>query len=104
MPDKKGGMSTESDRRDRFERMFHAHYGPVHAYALRRAEPSVAQDVVAETFTVAWRRLEFVPGAELPWLSASLGGSLRMSCARSDAGPPSDGVDHRDGLAGVPTR
>jgi RNA polymerase sigma-70 factor (ECF subfamily) len=62
-------MGTESDRRDRFERMFHAHYGHVLAYAQRRAQSHVAQDVVAETFMVAWRRLDHVPtAAELPWL------------------------------------
>jgi len=61
-------MREESGRRDRFEHMFHAHYGRVLAYALRRAQPHMAQDVVAETFTVAWRRLDEVPESELPWL------------------------------------
>jgi RNA polymerase sigma-70 factor, ECF subfamily len=61
-------MRTESDRRDRFERMFHMHHRLVLAYALRRATPQMAQDVVAETFTVAWRRLDDVPDPELPWL------------------------------------
>jgi RNA polymerase sigma-70 factor, ECF subfamily len=39
-------------------------------YALRRTDPEEARDVVAETFTVAWRRLEEVPAGEgaLPWL------------------------------------
>jgi RNA polymerase sigma-70 factor (ECF subfamily) len=42
-------------------------------YALRRAEPEEARDVVAETFTVAWRRLEAVPAGDgaLPWLLAT---------------------------------
>ena len=37
-------------------------------YALRRTDRDTAQDVVAETFTVAWRRLDKVPEKPLPWL------------------------------------
>lgn len=42
-------------------------------YTLRRAEPEEARDVVAEVFTVAWRRLESVPegDGEMPWLLAT---------------------------------
>jgi RNA polymerase sigma factor (sigma-70 family) len=42
-------------------------------YALRRTEPEEARDVVADTFTVAWRRLEEVPTGEgaLPWMLAT---------------------------------
>jgi len=36
-------------------------------YALRRVcEPAEAQDVVAEAFTVAWRRLDELPTDVLP--------------------------------------
>jgi RNA polymerase sigma-70 factor, ECF subfamily len=48
--------------------MFRECYPPVRAYALRRAAPDAAQDVVADTFLVAWRRLEDVPDDALPWL------------------------------------
>lgn len=48
--------------------MFAARYGAVLAYAVRRTERHVAQDVVAETFLIAWRRLDEVPELELPWL------------------------------------
>jgi RNA polymerase sigma-70 factor (ECF subfamily) len=58
----------EPTRHDRFEQLFRANYGAVRAYALRRAPGDVAQDVVAETFLVAWRRLEDVPDDALPWL------------------------------------
>lgn len=44
-------------------------YGPrVMAYALRHLDPESAQDVVSETFLVAWRRLSSVPDDPLPWL------------------------------------
>lgn len=43
------------------------------AYALRRADPEEAKDAVAETFTIAWRRLDRVPegAGSLPWLLAT---------------------------------
>ena len=48
-------------RQARFEALFHEHYAAVHRYALRRAEPSLAEEVVNEAFLVAWRRLDEVP-------------------------------------------
>jgi RNA polymerase sigma-70 factor, ECF subfamily len=56
------------DAAARFESLFEAHYARVLAYALRRADAAVAEDVAAETFLVAWRRLEAVPADALPWL------------------------------------
>jgi RNA polymerase sigma-70 factor (ECF subfamily) len=54
---------------ERFERLYHAHYPSVLAYALRRAPRAEADDVVAETFAIAWRRLSHVPDeAARPWL------------------------------------
>jgi RNA polymerase sigma-70 factor, ECF subfamily len=55
-------------RDEKFEGLFRENYAAVRAYALRRASPELAQDVVAETFLVAWRRLDDVPGDALPWL------------------------------------
>jgi RNA polymerase sigma-70 factor, ECF subfamily len=52
----------------RFEQLFRDHYGRVLSYAKRRMPSSVADDVVAETFLIAWRRLEAIPRDELPWL------------------------------------
>lgn len=57
----------------RFERLWDELFPRVLGYALRRTDPEEARDVAAETFTVAWRRLEEVPGNEgaLPWLLAT---------------------------------
>jgi RNA polymerase sigma-70 factor (ECF subfamily) len=39
------------------------------AYALRRLrDRSAAEDAAAETFLIAWRRLDDIPGDPLPWL------------------------------------
>jgi RNA polymerase sigma factor (sigma-70 family) len=53
---------------ERFERLYAAHYASVLAYALRRTRRPEADDVVAETFTIAWRRLSDVPCEARPWL------------------------------------
>ncbi|MEV4756439.1 sigma-70 family RNA polymerase sigma factor [Micromonospora sp. NPDC049559] len=50
------------DARTRFEALYRAHYQDLLGYALRRCDrPEDAADVVAETFLVAWRRLDVVP-------------------------------------------
>jgi RNA polymerase sigma-70 factor, ECF subfamily len=39
-------------------------------FAMRRTDPEEARDVVAETFTIAWRKIDRVPEVHeaLPWL------------------------------------
>jgi RNA polymerase sigma-70 factor (ECF subfamily) len=61
---------TKDDRDRRFTALYEAHLPLVLGYALRRTDPSSAQDVVAEVFLVAWRRLEQVPDDAAPWLLA----------------------------------
>jgi RNA polymerase sigma-70 factor, ECF subfamily len=57
-----------TDDRERFSRLFDAHYALVHAFAERRVGRDLADEVTSETFLVAWRRLEAVPAEPLPWL------------------------------------
>ncbi|MFC7585666.1 RNA polymerase sigma factor [Nonomuraea antimicrobica] len=40
----------------------------VWAYVVSRAGRQVADEVVSETFAIAWRRLDDVPEPALPWL------------------------------------
>lgn len=59
------------DKRERFDSGYRRTYEPLVAYALRRtADPADAADVVAETFSVYWRRIEDAPVDDrlLPWL------------------------------------
>jgi RNA polymerase sigma-70 factor (ECF subfamily) len=44
------------------------HAGSVYAYAARRVGRERAEDVVADTFVVAWRHRERRPHRDLPWL------------------------------------
>jgi RNA polymerase sigma factor (sigma-70 family) len=59
------------DTEERFNALYRAHYRAVLSYASRRTDPDTARDVVAETFLIAWRRLDRVPadsGQAEPWL------------------------------------
>lgn len=56
------------DAAEQMEELFRSHYAAVAAYARRRAPAESADDVVAETFLIAWRRLEHIPSESLPWL------------------------------------
>jgi RNA polymerase sigma-70 factor (ECF subfamily) len=63
-------MAEVDEYEARFERLYREHAGAVLAYALRRSSsPDDAADAVAETFVVAWRRVNEVADADvLPWL------------------------------------
>jgi RNA polymerase sigma factor (sigma-70 family) len=53
---------SASDRVERFNRLFARTERELLAYALRRVDrPEDAADIVAETFLVAWRRLDTLP-------------------------------------------
>jgi len=62
------GAHPDADRREAFEQLFNAHYWAVRAYVLRRAPAASVEDVVADTFLVAWRRLDSLNEDPLPWL------------------------------------
>jgi RNA polymerase sigma-70 factor, ECF subfamily len=64
------------DPRARFEAMYRAHAGAVRSFVHRRVSAGVADDVVADVFVIAWRRLQEAPGDELPWLLAIARGVL----------------------------
>jgi RNA polymerase sigma-70 factor, ECF subfamily len=61
-------MDHTNSERERFERIFRANHLKVHAFARRRIAAEAVDDVVSETFTVAWRRLDDIPDDPLPWL------------------------------------
>jgi DNA-directed RNA polymerase specialized sigma24 family protein len=61
-------MADDAAHVQRFEDLFDRYHWPVRAYVRRRASPAAVDDVVAETFLVAWRRLDAVGDDPLPWL------------------------------------
>lgn len=57
------------DRRERFERLYTAHYPEILAYVHRRTgSPDDAADAIAETFMTAWRRLDDILDNARLWL------------------------------------
>lgn len=69
------GMTNSTDHHDppgpvpeRTALLFREHSARVYAYARRHVEESHCDDVVSETFLVAWKRPEQVPAVGLPWL------------------------------------
>ena len=63
---------TRSSQLARFDALFTEHQRHVLAYAMRRTRTLAdAEDVAAETFTIAWRKFDAIPTeAPLPWLYA----------------------------------
>lgn len=56
------------DRELRFEQLARAVVEPLRRYVVRRSGPDLADDVLADTLLVLWRRLDDVPAdAALPW-------------------------------------
>ncbi|MCW2917475.1 MAG: polymerase ECF-subfamily sigma factor [Actinomycetia bacterium] len=53
---------------ERFTTMYDGCRQRVWAYVVSRAGRQIADDVVSETFAIAWRRLDDVPEPPLPWL------------------------------------
>jgi RNA polymerase sigma-70 factor (ECF subfamily) len=64
------GAAMSDEREARFERLFRSNADAVRSYALRRCASEDVDDVLAETFLVAWRRLDDVPPDPRPWLLA----------------------------------
>jgi RNA polymerase sigma-70 factor (ECF subfamily) len=56
------------DARERFEALAAEVVEPVRRFLARRTDPDTADDVLAETLLVCWRRLDHVPENALPWV------------------------------------
>jgi len=102
---------TDPDPERRFTAIYDEHRPQVYAYAVSRAGRQLADDIVGDTFLVAWRRLDVVPPQPLPWLlgvarnvireqyrdearQASLAAELRAWVTEAGA-DPADGVAER---------
>lgn len=55
-------------RRDRFESVAPGLIDPVRRFLARRTDPDTAEDVLAETLLVCWRRADDLPEPLLPWV------------------------------------
>ena len=63
------GPEGHPARKGEFDAFFGDHYSELRRYVIRRVEDGDgADDVLAETFAVAWRRRDQIPEPALPWL------------------------------------
>lgn len=69
-------MSRGTSDAERFDELYRAHQAAVR-FVARRIDPSGAEEVVAETFAVAWRKLHEIPADALPWLYVVARNKLR---------------------------
>ena len=98
------------DRGDEFDALYRTYVRDVRAYCLRRADRALAEDAVAETFEIAWRRREDLPRRPKAWL---LGVARRVlanrrradrrqaNLAEQIAAQPVAGTDRSDDLRDV---
>jgi RNA polymerase sigma-70 factor (ECF subfamily) len=69
--------AQQGSREERFTVLARAVTEPLRRYLARRADPETAEDVLADTFLVLWRRLDDVPADDpLPWCYAVTRGCL----------------------------
>ncbi len=59
--------APEADRRARFEELAPELVEPLRRFLARRTDPATADDVLADTLLVCWRRIDEIPPAALPW-------------------------------------
>jgi RNA polymerase sigma-70 factor (ECF subfamily) len=66
------GPQASAGNSARFEAFYRGKYQEIAAYVRRRVGDDAADDVIANVFTVAWRRFSDVPGPpqDRPWLFA----------------------------------
>lgn len=75
-------------RENQLDALWRTHAPAVLRYARRRVLPAEVDEVVAETFVVAWRRLDDVPEVALPWLlgvARGVSANVRRTARRRDA-------------------
>ncbi len=58
---------TSEDRRARFEAVAGEVMEPLRRFLARRTDAATADDVLADTLLVCWRRIDEVPDEALPW-------------------------------------
>ena len=63
--------------RDWFIDLWHDHCTQVYDFAARRVGEAAADDVVEETFLVAWRRRHELPDLDLAWLYSIASNTIR---------------------------
>jgi RNA polymerase sigma-70 factor (ECF subfamily) len=83
-----------------FSELYGQFAGRVLAYARRHTNRDDAEDVVAETFHVAWRRRDVMPEEALPWLLGVAHNVMRSQWRNSRRTTPTDTLERLADVAG----
>jgi RNA polymerase sigma-70 factor (ECF subfamily) len=70
-------VTDDQDDARRFTELYDTYQARVFAYAVSRVGRQLADDVVGDTFLVAWRKFAKIPPSPLPWLLAVARNVLR---------------------------
>jgi len=94
-------VAKAEDHEARFDRLYREHAAEVLAYTLRRSSShDDAADATAETFAIAWRRLDdLADGKALPWLYAI---ARRVLSTQRRSGRRQQAIAARVALVGEP--
>lgn len=103
------GGCVEQGRRERFEEVAPGLVEPLWRYLARRTDPETAEDVLADTLLVCWRRVAELPEDPLPWAYGVAANCLRnaqrsarrqdrvaarLAAQPADSDPPEDAALH----------
>ncbi|WP_372728380.1 RNA polymerase sigma factor [Nocardioides sp.] len=69
-------VGRAEQRRARFEAIARELIDPLRRFLVRRTDPATADDVLADTLLVCWRRFDDLPADPLPWAYAVARGCL----------------------------
>jgi RNA polymerase sigma-70 factor, ECF subfamily len=104
---------VDDSRRARFEEVAPGLVEPVRRYLARRTDPDTAEDVLADTLLVVWRRTTELPDPVLPWVYGVAANCLRnadrsvrrqqrVAAKVATLDPPAATADPADAVLGDP--
>jgi RNA polymerase sigma factor (sigma-70 family) len=76
-----GGQMGDQENEE-FVFVFETNYADVLRYVQRRTRPALVEEVVAETFLIAWRRRHVLPDNPRPWLFRTAANVLKSTMRR----------------------
>ncbi|MGX6604014.1 RNA polymerase sigma factor [Micromonosporaceae bacterium Da 78-11] len=74
---------SETELTQRFTVLYDAYYSQIYGYAVSRTDHQRADEIVSDTFMVAWRRFDDMPDPPLPWLLGVARNVVREQARRS---------------------
>lgn len=74
---------SDAELTQRFTALYDAYYSQIYGYVVSRTDHQRADEIVSDTFMVAWRRFDDMPDPPLPWLLGVARNVVREQARRS---------------------